>query len=332
MEYTTSNLLRLLEAGDPNDNERGFRRCLSQYSTGVAVVTARSDDGHVGVTVNSFSSVSLVPPLVLWCISNTSRSYESFSAADAFAINVLSTGQIPVAQRFASSSEDKFAGVSWVPGMHGSPLIAEAAAQLECRTSARHHAGDHLILIGNVDRYALFDAEPLVFSQGRYGRIEDHPEMIAERENGARQIDRGPETDALPFLTLMFEAYQSAVEGFESYRAAEGLSRSQVRVMTGLSESPKITLENLARTKYLGLREAEDAVDGLKERKYVVQLAGGRLELSEAGRNELDLINERWRAFGESRLAGLPKEEVKIARRFMARLLEGSESVHSTVS
>ncbi len=312
---------RLLEEGDPSEDSRRFRRCLSQYATGITIVTASASELLAGVTVNSFSSVSLEPPLVLWCISRRSRSYSIFETADTFAVNVLGTNQIGLAQAFAGSSEDKFAGVEWSRGVSGAPLLAGVAAQLECRRAGSHEGGDHLIIVGEVERYALFDSEPLVFAQGRYGAVEDLPHFDPARQDRSGAGTAPRDAQSLPFLTLMFEAYQSISGGFEAHRAEAGLTRPQVRVMTGLSESPNITLQTLANTKYLGERDAEDAVAQLIQRSYVRRDSAGRLDLTVRGRERLGVINDRWAEFGENQLVGIPQGEVQLARRFFAKLL-----------
>ena len=148
-----------------------FRAALGMFATGVTIVTARAADGSlVGLTANSFNSVSLSPPLVLWSLGRASYSAQAFLAATHFAVNVLSAGQIALSRHFAHPSEDKFAGVATREGMGGLPLLADAAAVFECSTEAIHPGGDHAILVGRVERYAYSEREPLVFSRGRYQR------------------------------------------------------------------------------------------------------------------------------------------------------------------
>jgi flavin reductase (DIM6/NTAB) family NADH-FMN oxidoreductase RutF/DNA-binding MarR family transcriptional regulator len=306
--------------GDPSLDSRAFRRCLSQYATGVTVVTARHDGQLAGVTANSFSSVSLDPPLVLWCLSRRSRRFAAFMAADHFAINILAADQIHLSQRFSGPDSDKFAGVAWTEGEGGAPLIKGAVAQLECRRGTAHEGGDHVILLGEVLRYTLFEADALLFAQGRYGVAEDHPDLMGSNAAGGTDGDEIlPDT---PFLTLMFQAYHSISGSFEQHRVAEGVTRPQARTLTGLSESPGLTQLELARTKYLSDRDAQDAITYLIDNSLVLRDAAGRLTLSRQGWTLLNAINERWARFEAQQLAGLPESEIAFARRFFKKLID----------
>ncbi|GAA3654380.1 flavin reductase family protein [Nonomuraea antimicrobica] len=153
---------------------RSLRDAFGQFATGVAVITTATADGErAGVTVNSFTSVSLDPPLVLWCLSNRAPSAPLFLRAGRFAINVLAADQDHLSRRFATPSTDKFAGVELL----GAPLpvLAGTLASFVCRTERVHDGGDHHIFIGAVERYQRAEGEPLVFHSGRYR--EFWPEM-----------------------------------------------------------------------------------------------------------------------------------------------------------
>lgn len=149
-----------------------FRRCLGMFATGVTVVTTRSGDGgFVGLTANSFSSLSLSPPLVLWSLNRGSRSLADFRAASHFAVSVLSAGQADLARRFASPQINRFAGIAVHAGMGGAPLVDGAIAWFECETRSHHEYGDHRLFIGEVKRCAWVPGEPLVFAQGTLANL-----------------------------------------------------------------------------------------------------------------------------------------------------------------
>lgn len=163
-------------ASKPSDgtpDRQAYRRALGTFATGVTVITTRAPDGQpVGLTANSFASVSLEPPLVSWCLAETALSLEIFRRASHFAVNVLAVDQIPLVHHFARRTLDKFDGIATVPGLGGVPLLEGVAARFECRTVASHPGGDHLIFLGQVERYVRFEGiEPLVFQGGRYGRL-----------------------------------------------------------------------------------------------------------------------------------------------------------------
>jgi flavin reductase len=155
-----------------------FRQAMSSFPTGVTVVTVASGDGTAyGMTVNSFCSVSLDPMLVLACLNEAGRGAGLIERAGAFAVNVLSAGQQDLSRRFASprrpAGRAMFDGVPAEPGLSGSPLLAGAAASFDCRLRQTHHAGDHLIVLGEV--VALVHRphlEPLIFHAGTYRSLE----------------------------------------------------------------------------------------------------------------------------------------------------------------
>jgi 3-hydroxy-9,10-secoandrosta-1,3,5(10)-triene-9,17-dione monooxygenase reductase component len=150
---------------DPRD----FRTALGTFATGVTIVTITAPDGApIGLTCNSFSSVSLSPPLVLWSLSLRSPNLPNFLQAPHFGVNVLAADQVELARRFSQPRSNKFEGVTYRGGTGGVPLIDDAAAQLECRNEMRYYSGDHVIFIGHVLRYIWRDCAPLIFLRGQY--------------------------------------------------------------------------------------------------------------------------------------------------------------------
>lgn len=161
---------------------RDFRNALGQFATGVTVITTLTPDGRrVGMTANSFTSVSMDPPLVLWCPSKRIPSLADFEQSDHFAINVLATEQHMLSRQFATPAPDKFEGVDLDEGIGGVPLIEGAVARFECRTVARHDAGDHFIYVGEVEKYHYAPAAPLVFHAGQYHDTADHAPTAEQR-------------------------------------------------------------------------------------------------------------------------------------------------------
>jgi flavin reductase (DIM6/NTAB) family NADH-FMN oxidoreductase RutF/flavin-dependent dehydrogenase len=159
-------------------DRRGFRRALGQFATGVAIVSARGKDARpVGLTVNSFSSVSLDPPLVLWSLSKHSPSYADFATATHFAINVLAADQHHLSRKFSTPVADKFAGVDCEDGLAGCPLLKGATAHFVCRRVQEFDGGDHVIFLGEVEDYKWREGEPLIFHSGRYHVKTRHPDL-----------------------------------------------------------------------------------------------------------------------------------------------------------
>jgi flavin reductase (DIM6/NTAB) family NADH-FMN oxidoreductase RutF len=147
-----------------------FRAALGMFATGVTIVTVRSADGGlVGLTANSFNSVSLDPPLVLWSLAQRAGSMPVFTRGSHYAINILAADQKELAQRFAMRDIDRFAGVAWREGAGGAPVLDGAVASFECANRSRYEEGDHVIFVGEVERCTSRPgAQPLIFHGGRY--------------------------------------------------------------------------------------------------------------------------------------------------------------------
>jgi flavin reductase (DIM6/NTAB) family NADH-FMN oxidoreductase RutF len=158
------------QARSPSFTSADFRHALGMFATGVTIVTARDASGlRVGLTANSFNSVSLTPPLVLWSLSREACSVPAFSSGSHYAINILAADQRALAERFASRKGDRFAGVALREGAGAAPIIEGAAAVFECFNRSRYEEGDHIIFVGEVERCERrADASPLIFHGGRY--------------------------------------------------------------------------------------------------------------------------------------------------------------------
>jgi len=149
---------------------RQFRDALAQFATGVTVICARAADGRVvGFTANSFNSVSLDPPLILWSLESRSASLATFEACQRYTVNVLSAAQVDLARRFSRPHEDRFSGVPYRMGWADAPLIDGCIAWFECRHHSRHRAGDHVVFIGEVATCERSPGRGLVFHHGSFG-------------------------------------------------------------------------------------------------------------------------------------------------------------------
>ena len=169
---------------DPDD----FRRALGQFASGVTVVTTRDAAGRpFGLTVSSFCSVSLEPPLVLVCIDNRSEVHDAFEASGLFGVSVLAEGQEQWSRRFACGGPAKFEGAPLRDGHHGLALVPGALAHLECRVVSTHDAGDHTIYVGEVLALAVRPGRPLVYHASDYRRVEA---ASAPKEPGGSGRDR----------------------------------------------------------------------------------------------------------------------------------------------
>ena len=219
-----------------------FRKALGSFATGVTIITTRSADGTpIGLTVNSFNSVSLNPPLVLWSLAETSLSLPIFRDAKHWAVHVLASDQENLSGRFARRGEDKFSGLAVEEGLGGIPLLPGCAARFECRTAFQYEGGDHVIFVGEVLAFNRAETAPLVFHGGRYAHA-------TRRELADNQLHD-------PFLAGSFNegflGYLLGRSHFEFFRkirphlAQEQLSDEEFYVLSTLTLKRTMTESNL---------------------------------------------------------------------------------------
>ena len=159
---------------EPALDTRAFRRALGHFPTGVCVVTSRVDGALVGMTVNSFNSLSLAPPLVLFSVDAGAASLPLWRRAEGYAVNVLAENQKDVSDRFAKTGGKKWEGTTYAQGLFGAPVLPGVAAALECAAWATQAAGDHVLFIAEVKRFrTAAGRRPLVFSNGRYAKLHE---------------------------------------------------------------------------------------------------------------------------------------------------------------
>jgi flavin reductase (DIM6/NTAB) family NADH-FMN oxidoreductase RutF len=165
-------------ATPPDFDAAHFRHALSQFATGVTVVTTRSEGrpgtpAFVGVTASSFNSVSLDPPLVLWSLGTQANSFPLFHAGSHYVINILAAEQLDLCKRFATLKGDRFANIDYRLSPTGLPILAQSLAWFECHNRSRYDEGDHVIFVGEVERCGVIDADgaPLVFHRGAFSSL-----------------------------------------------------------------------------------------------------------------------------------------------------------------
>ncbi|MGB3179256.1 MAG: flavin reductase family protein [Albidovulum sp.] len=152
---------------------RELRLALGRYATGVTVVTTVGARGPLGMTANSFSSLSLDPPLILWCPARASARFDTFASASHYSVHVLRADQLDLCERFASAGDD-FSGFDIASTPEGLPALTGCLARIDCAAEGVHDGGDHAILVGRVLRAELGQGDPLLFWHGRYGDFQHH--------------------------------------------------------------------------------------------------------------------------------------------------------------
>lgn len=258
---------------------RDFRSALGKFATGVTVVTARDGEENHGVTASSFNSVSMEPPLILWSIDKGANSLNAYRNAEHFVVNVLSNEQVDISNRFARRGEDKFAGIVIEEGLGGVPKVKGAAAHFECRTWNVYEGGDHLIIVGEVMRYAYRnEGSALVFHNGRYAVPEPHPLMLNVGERTALDGRLGKH-----LLYLMRQALAAYRADFYPRLGSLGVNDNEWRILTLLADRGPLVAEVLAERVAQPQADLEDTLDGLRERGLVGLDGDGCVRLSEEG-------------------------------------------------
>lgn len=304
--------IKPIEEGNPAEDGRLFRRCLGLFGTGVAIITTRHDGQNAGATVNSVASVSLDPPLVLWSIARTSRSFDIFQKAEGFVINILSRDQVELSKHFASSSTDKFAGLATTPGWNGIPTLDGALAHIECLAEASHDGGDHVIKIGRAVHVRAYEGDPLIFVQGRYAVAADHPSVRARPEVPKDVGEANGSSGANSLISLIFRVHHLLSEKFDAHRSAEGVRLPVTRIMDALDETPDMTVLALGRKTFLGDRDTEDALAEMQEKNIVIR-QGDTYRLTEPGYALRENIRRRWLRFQNEELSGLTAAQIEEA-------------------
>ncbi len=262
---------------------RLFRQALGSFVTGVTIVTTCDPDGRpVGLTANSFNSVSLDPPRVLWSLALNSLNLPAFRDAGFWVVHILAAGQRDLSQRFASRGADKFAGLDYATGPGGVPLLDGCAARFTCRAAFEHEGGDHAIFVGEVVDLSIDTAAPLVFHGGQYGQMMPAGQRPARPEDAeAGEFGR--------YFTghLLGLAYNAAFADIRHEYRQRGMRGSDYTVLASLGLGDGLTRDGLvARAGNGGVILPEDAIDRLVTRGEVVA-EGDRLHLTEHGRAQL---------------------------------------------
>ncbi|WP_044870539.1 p-hydroxyphenylacetate 3-hydroxylase reductase component [Pseudomonas sp. LFM046] len=291
-------------------DSRAFRRALGNFATGVTVVTATAPDGtRVGVTANSFNSVSLEPPLILWSIDKRSSSLAVFEQASHFAVNILAADQIDLSNQFARPRDDKFDGVAVESGIGGAPLLPDCAARFECEMHQRVEGGDHWILIGKVVRFDDFGRSPLLYHQGAYSMVLPHTRMTQKAEGQpASSAFQGRLSHNLYYL--MTQAVRGYQADYQPKQLATGLRTSEARMLMVLENDAGLGLCDLQREVAMPMREIEEAVANLK-RKGMVADTADRYVLTQAGMEQAEALWRIAREQQEKVFAAFSDEQVE---------------------
>ncbi|EOX0361536.1 p-hydroxyphenylacetate 3-hydroxylase reductase component [Acinetobacter baumannii] len=242
-----------------------FRRALGNFATGVTIVTAQNAQGEkVGVTANSFNSVSLDPPLILWSIDKKSSSFSVFEEATHFAVNILSGTQIELSNRFSRRNIDKFTDTNFQLGAGCAPILENCSAVFECERYQVIEGGDHWIIIGKVVRFHDQGRSPLVYHQGAYSCVMPHPSLQVKQteQSSVDQTHYGHLYNNVCYLmSRAFKAYQT---DYIPKQMASGFRTSESRLLLVLASGTASSKEDLPRDIAMPMQEVERSAEILK--------------------------------------------------------------------
>jgi 3-hydroxy-9,10-secoandrosta-1,3,5(10)-triene-9,17-dione monooxygenase reductase component len=289
-----------------------LRRALGSFATGVTVVTAQGKTGDVGVTANSFSSVSLEPPMVLWSLRKASTSLGAFTESGAFTVHILAAHQQALSDRFARVAADKFEGMTIKRGFGGAPLIDDCAARFQCRLAFQYDGGDHVILVGQIVEFDHSEHPPLVFHSGRYSAI---PAMT-------RSAAPDDANDAGALMELVGRVYHTLFISARKEFARRGLSEEAFYVLRILGREEKsfdAIAEMLTRA---GRRLTADVTQDLAQRGLIASGAGTVLGITNEGRRLLVELTAVRLSSEQAALANLDRSEIAVIKDLLRRLAQ----------
>ncbi len=312
------------EAGSTLDPGE-FRKALGSFATGVTIITTRGADGTpLGMTVNSFNSVSLNPPLVLWSIAHNSMNLEAFRQAPHWAVHILSGDQEALSGRFARRGEDKFGGLDTESGIDGIPLLRGCSARFQCKTAFQYGGGDHDILVGEVLSFDRTEAAPLVFHSGKYAHATRREPATAKPRSA--YMAGSFNEDFLGYL--LGRSHFQFFGQIRKHLAAEGLSDDEFYVLASLTLRPVTTAVELdagmaavLNHPSAGTLQSLTARGLVAEGPVVAERAELEYRLTERGRSTALQLISAAKAVELALLERLGAEDGQILKSLLKRLL-----------
>lgn len=300
---------------------RALRNALGAFATGVTIVTTRRADGtDVGLTANSFSSVSLDPPMVLWSLAKTSSNIEAFRMAEHFAVHILSADQDALSARFASKVGERFRGTAIDRGRDGIPLLRDCAARFECRTAFQYEGGDHVIFVGEVEDFKHSDRPPLVFHGGRYGTML--------RADPTEPPPPPAESRLTPddLIYLVSRAFHQIRKEAVAERRRLGWSEPEYAVLSILGRGEGRTPSEMqAIAPFHDWTVTPEAIASLQRQGLVERDEAGRYHLTPSGREAMVKQIAILKSGEADALEGFDASEARVLKQLLRRISRKSQ-------
>jgi len=307
----------------PTFDPQAFRRALGNFATGVTVMTACHQEQRTGMTANSFNSVSLDPPLILWSIIKTSRSYTIFGQSSHFVVNILAMDQMALSNHFSRYSEDKFETIDAETARCGAPLLKNCAARFVCEKYQCLDGGDHWIILGKVIDFDDFGRAPLLYHQGAYSALLPHPQQLREKRLTSEQVAVSDSRLHSNLYYLMAQAVRHYQADYQPRQLASGFHTNEARLLLALHSGAWKT-EALLQQIDVPLREIGPALDLLRARGLLHTDAEGLHQLTDTGQQEALAL---WRIADEQQVrvfAGFTEAQIESFRAMLLHVGRGS--------
>jgi len=310
---------------DSTIEPRALRSALGAFATGVTIVTTRGVDGaDVGLTANSFSSVSLNPPMVLWSLAKTSGSIEAFRNARYFAVHVLAADQDGLSARFATRGIDKFAGISCERGSDAIPLLGGCTARFECRMAFQYEGGDHVIFVGEVANLTHSARPPLIFHGGRYGMV-----IRKEAAPASRARDLGSSISPDDLIYHLSRAFYHIRHDAQEERRRRGWTDPEYAALVALGREDGKTVDEInALSIYRGRSVTPEVVRSLAARGLVGVEEPVRgdsvVHMTRAGRQAMIEIVAILKSAEADALEGFDFSEIHLLKQLLNRIVDKS--------
>lgn len=320
------------EVARPSFDGRALRDAFGSFATGVTIVTTRGPDGmDTGLTANSFSSVSLNPPMVLWSLARTSSAIDAFRSGGHFAVHILSAEQEALSTRFATKGIDRFAGLELDRGPSGIPMLTDCMARFACRLAYQYEGGDHVIFVGEIVDFSHSASKPLVFHGGRYGMLLPKQKLVA-----AQPADEVSNLTSDDLLFQVSNAYFGTRQAVIDELGQHGWTPEEYAVLSIVGQEDGLCLSEIAArsARIRGQAIAAAVVESLVTRGLLRPVDAGDgqtgVKLTPEGRLAvMELIAIR--KSSEVDVQGdLDPSEVRLLKHLLARLGHTSSVVAST--
>lgn len=308
---------------------RQFRSALGTFATGVTIVTTHDGAGNdIGLTVNSFSSVSLDPPMVLWSLAKKSQSRQAFMDGDSFAVHILAADQSDLATRFASPVE-RFSGLEIERGEHGQPLLSGCSARFECKTVSRYEGGDHDIFVGEVTSYEHFGRPALVFHSGRFAVSVEKSGQSSATVKSPDELGRNSVTQ------ILASAYYQMELAIRPKLASHNLSEAEYFSLAAMALTGPCSMASIAEIVGVsGLQVTPWDMQRLEDRGLVISTSADELtlQLSPAGRELYLFVAAASKAVEEDAITDFSYSEIEALKQLLRKIIRRTKPINQNGS